>query len=406
MKKLWMGLIAVVLVGGIAILAFGENPPAASPAQATVKVTQTSSPVMQDPELIEPVSDGDEVNVEGRLVPLNFVDLSFNIAGLVQEVLVKEGDIVKAGQTLARLHNQEQTLVNITSAQLEVADAQKAINDLKINAPMIAAQAAYDVSQAKKDLKEARQKRQAVDYPRATAETIDLADAKYQDAQDDLDRVQDMYDAASQGDRKLLIDALEAAKKARDNALANLNYKKSKPTEAEIAEADARLALAEAKVADLVHTIEIYQSGPNPDELRIAEARLENANTKVDAAQAALQDLELRAPFDGTIVSMTLKVGQYINPGESALTLADFSKWFIQTTNLTELSVLSIKTGNLAQINFDALPGVTFPGKVTYIKSLGENQLGDITYTALIELSKTDPRLRWNMTAPVVIQTR
>jgi hypothetical protein len=52
----------------------------------------------------------------------------------------------------------------------------------------------------------------------------------------------------------------------------------------------------------------------------------------------------------------------------------------------------------------DALPEMTFSGVVERIKPLGENVQGDITYKATIRLDENDPRLRWNMTAAVLIE--
>jgi len=42
-------------------------------------------------------------------------------------------------------------------------------------------------------------------------------------------------------------------------------------------------------------------------------------------------------------------------------------------------------------------------GQVTRIRSLGENRQGDITYRVIITPNEQDSRLRWNMTASVVI---
>jgi HlyD family secretion protein len=83
--------------------------------------------------------------------------------------------------------------------------------------------------------------------------------------------------------------------------------------------------------------------------------------------------------------------------------LADLSGWRVETTDLTELSVVRIKGGDRAIITFDALPGVEIPGTVTRINALGENRRGDITYTAVITPDEQDARLRWNMTASVMI---
>ncbi|HVP21428.1 MAG TPA: efflux RND transporter periplasmic adaptor subunit [Anaerolineaceae bacterium] len=394
-----------LVVLGIAILAvLGFLFTNSGLASAIIRSQNSAQPPATSAEVIPAVKASNEVNVQGRLVPGQFVDLGFNTSGMVKEVLVSEGQQVKAGQILARLYSQERIQVDLTAAKLELANAQKEINDLKNSAPLIAAQLHYDLTQARKEADEAKKKRTALDYPRSTQVMIDLAEDKYIDAQNKLDKAQEFYDHAK--NKMDAIDALLAAQKERETALANLNWKKGKASVSEIAEADTRLELAIEKVNDIQRRLSIYEKGPNPDELAIAEARLENANAQIAAAQAALEEMTLKAPMAGTVISMNLKVGQYLDPGTIVINLADFSKWYVETTNLTELSVSKISVGTAVQVGFDALPGTSLPGKIVYIKPLGENQQGDITYTAKIELEKTDPRLRWNMTAPVVIPAK
>jgi len=252
---------------------------------------------------------------------------------------------------------------------------------------------------------DAQKKRTALNYPRANADLIKEAQERMEKAEDDYKNIEDVYNAASELGKRDYVELLQQARKARDDARATYYFLKGTPDQFAFDQADARLALAQAKLADMQRRYEIYKNGADPAEVELIEAQMEQAQAKLDAAQADLVDLEIRAPFDGTVVSLDLKVGQFVNPGEVAVTIADFSKWRVETTNLTELSVLQIHEGSLATVRLDALPGVTFPGKVAYIKNFGENKQGEITFTAIIDLEQADARLRWYMTAPVVIET-
>ena len=60
----------------------------------------------------------------------------------------------------------------------------------------------------------------------------------------------------------------------------------------------------------------------------------------------------------------------------------------------------------VSRSRIDALPETELSGRVVHIKPIGENKLGDITYTAQIELDEQDERLRWNMTAQTTILAR
>jgi HlyD family secretion protein len=124
------------------------------------------------------------------------------------------------------------------------------------------------------------------------------------------------------------------------------------------------------------------------------------------AARATLANMELRAPFTGTVATIDLKPGAYISPGADVLLLVDDSDWRVETTDLTELNVVRIREGNPANITFDALPDIKFEGNVLKISSLGENRQGDITYRVESNLKGFDKRLKWNMTCSISIQTR
>jgi len=56
------------------------------------------------------------------------------------------------------------------------------------------------------------------------------------------------------------------------------------------------------------------QSGPDPDEVALAEARIQNATVQIEASQSALADLELKAPFTGTVAELNIHAGEWVTP--------------------------------------------------------------------------------------------
>jgi hypothetical protein len=70
---------------------------------------------------------------------------------------------------------------------------------------------------------------------------------------------------------------------------------------------------------------------------------------------------------------------------------------------LTELDVINVQEGERVRLTFDAIKGIELAGTVVRIKPLGEEKLGDITYTVVVRLDEQDPRLRWKMTAVVTM---
>ena len=86
---------------------------------------QTEAPAVQS----TPVKTEDKIIAEAKVVPIQRATLSFPIAGTVAEVLVKEGDVVAAGQVIARL-DRATKLVNLARAEAQLKAAEARLQDL------------------------------------------------------------------------------------------------------------------------------------------------------------------------------------------------------------------------------------------------------------------------------------
>jgi multidrug resistance efflux pump len=136
--------------------------------------------------------------------------------------------------------------------------------------------------------------------------------------------------------------------------------------------------------------------------MALAQARLDNATSAVKSAERALNNLDLLAPFAGTVTDLnSLSVGQWVAAGRSVVTLADLSEWFVETKDLTELDVVSVKEGQKVNITADAIKDTTFTGSVVSIKKDYTERSGDVLYTVRIKLDKGSDLLRWGMTVQV-----
>ena len=69
--------------------------------------------------------------------------------------------------------------------------------------------------------------------------------------------------------------------------------------------------------------------------------------------------------------------------------MADFSAWYVETKDLTELDVVKVKVGDEVELAADALPGVVMKGTVHSIKQVYGEYSGDVVYTIRIQI--TDP---------------
>ena len=200
------------------------------------------------------------------------------------------------------------------------------------------------------------------------------------------------YEARVGSARSDVARAAAAVEQARVNlADAEREYNRQKQLEA--AGATARQQLDQARTA-----LERSRAA-----LAQAEADLLTQRNKETEAERLLDKTELRAPIDGTVAFLDVKVGEHSLPGTVLVRIADESAWVIRSDDLTELVIARVRIGNPVVLTFDGIPGLEIPGKVAMIRPYGEKKRGDITYTVTIAPERWDDRLRWMMTAQIAI---
>jgi HlyD family secretion protein len=342
---------------------------------------------------------------EGKLVPLQYVNLSFTTGGKVDTLDVAEGDKVKAGQVIAQLDQREQLSAAVDSAQLELINAQQALKDLQDNSGVATADALQKVADQRDAVRNAER---AVNNLEVGSKPVDInsAQANVVILKDRLDKAWDdykPYQNKPEDDvkRAQFLARYTDAQRNYDNAVRLLNNLQGPATDIDMAIAQANLSLAQASLTLAEQDYENVKAGPDPDLLASAQAREKAAETGLAAAKAALANRQLVAPFDGTIAQLNLKVGEQAAPGVTAVVLADFSGWIVETDDLTENEVPNVQVGQTAEVTFDALPELSLQGKVQAISDVHTDKSGDVTYTTKVALAKSDPRLRWGMTAVV-----
>ncbi len=383
---LWTTLLIIT-----AILASGCQSITGQP-----EATSTALPVItQEPGVL----------AEGKLVPQKYVNLSFTSGGMIEEVLVEEGQQIEQGQPIAHLDQRQQLSAAVDNAQLELINAQQALKDLNDNAAVTTANAKQKVTvqrdavrDAERYLTNLQSNAEQTDIDKARSNVVILKD-RLDQAQEDFAPYQNKPE--TNVTRAQLLSKLADARNHYDDAVRLLNNLEGTTSEIDMAIAEANLSLAQASLKLAEDEYEKVKDGANPDLLESAQARVKAAETALEAAKANLTSRELTAPFTGTVARLNLKEGEQVLPGQTALVLADFSGWLVETDDLTENEVTGIFTDQDASITFDALPELEFAGKVQSISDLSADKSGDVTYTTKVSLLDSDPRLRWGMTALV-----
>lgn len=400
------------------------------------------------------------VSAEAMVAPLREAPLSVPLSGQVAEIAVAEGDRVSEGDPLLQLAAAEQETalqqaradLKLAEAGLESAQAQlaaalgeKALAKLGVEAA--GAQLAYleagptdeqiavaesGVNAAEAGISAAAGNQALVlegtqptqllaaesQLVLAQAAEKEVRDALFDAKGDEKTRLEDqllaavtnvnaaraalteLQGGASQSERLSAGSAVAQAMARRDEAQAQLELLRSGASEealevarVEVRQAEAKLTRAELAAAQA--------------ELAVAQAQaaIEQAEADVVAAQIALNQMTLEAPFDGSIAKIAYRPGEVASPGVAAVEVVDFDGWLVETTDLNEQDVVALAVGFPAEIRLDALPGETLTGTVTKISPASNVVAGDVRYTVTIRLDDPgDLPLRWGMTALVDIE--
>lgn len=329
------------------------------------------------------------IKARGQVLPARQEQVSFHISGIVGQVLVAEGDVVEEGQVLAVL---DTTNLDAAVQNAEDAVALQEATLAKLKVPP----AEEDIAAAEAELASA-QAALADLLALPDEEAIELARIALEQARNSLWSAQSQRDAIPAGGP--LRNQAEAAVANAELAVrvAEIEYQRAqKGTDT------AQLAAARARVAQARATLAKLQAGPSAEESRAAELAVQQVQHQLEQARQALNDVELRAPFSGTLVNFDLHEGDLVTAGVPVATLADLNELVVETTDLDEWGAARISVGQSVKLVFTAFDDKTLSGTVTKIAHQPTTlATGDVAYTVTIALDQQDAELRWGMTARV-----
>jgi HlyD family secretion protein len=118
-----------------------------------------------------------------------------------------------------------------------------------------------------------------------------------------------------------------------------------------------RGALGKATLEDLEARSKALDRAVNAAE---AEARASQA--EMSPLKATLQDLTIRAPIDGTVITKPVQIGELVGPQNNIAEIADFSSLVIET-DVPESRLHLIKPGSPCEISLDAYPDKRYRGQ-------------------------------------------
>lgn len=156
----------------------------------------------------------------------------------------------------------------------------------------------------------------------------------------------------------------------------------SDPEQAQLATAMAQLTFAKAQYQRAAQLAPV--GAESKELLNQRQAELEQANARVQSAQAALRLKVIKAPFAGQLGIRQVNLGQYLSPGTSVATLTDLSRLYVGFS-VPQQAVAELAPHMPVTFTTDAYPGQVFHATVNAIEPQVDKDTRNVRIQALFD---------------------
>lgn len=308
--------------------------------------------------------DGGLLRLSGN-IEVTDAEVAFKIAGRVEKRLVEEGQLVEAGQVVARLDSSDLNW-DVALRRAELQAARVAVAELEAGSrpeEIAAAKAAMDKAHALLTELENGARVQEV----AVAETA-LARATVEKGrlQSEFNRAARLVEshAVSTEQYEATQAAYQVSIARQREAAEQLNLVKEGPRQEQIQQARAALAQTQAQY-------ELVKTGPRRETIEQARARVEQAESALRLAETRLGYAVLASPLSGIVLSENVEAGEYVAPGTPVVTVGDLENVWLRAY-IQESDLGRVKVGQQVRVTTDTYPGKVYDGRVSFVASQAE----------------------------------
>jgi HlyD family secretion protein len=283
------------------------------------------------------------------------------LSGRILDIKVREGDTVKAGDVLAVLDDDQ--------IRAREDQARAAVTDAEAKAEAARAQIAVLEEQL-------RQSELLTEQARTDAQgRVSQAESEVVAAEAELAKQEAAYKlAAFDRDAYTKLAATGAVPERRGKeAVSTAEQQTAAVAAARRRVESARGALQVARATLANPGIRATQAGANrkqiaqqQKEVASAGAKIEQARAQLAEAQANRQDLNIIAPFDGTVTTRAAEPGEVVAAGTAIVTLLDLSKVYLRGF-IPEGEIGKVKLGQPARVYLDSNPNQPLDADVSRI---------------------------------------
>lgn len=426
-----------------------------------------------------------KIRETGVLEALVSVNVKSNVEGEIKKIFVREGDKVVAGQPLIQLDDkqyreqrnqaqanltaakaqweqakrnvtltdvrltsalseahdnesiaraaleaaQRQTTQMLTSAQLEIASTETALEQDRINLnqariALTQAQIALETAESQRDsakvlLDNAERELQRLQglYAKkfVSKSQLETAQANYASTKTQYEQAVKNVSARQEA-VKSQVEAISAAETTLKNRQQVLQLQRQnletliRSRQAVERQAELQLKTAQTRLEEALKSIEAENENTRSAQVS-AYSNYLRAESALKNAEEQLEWTRILAPISGTVIDLVVEEGEIVVSGRSAfaqgpaiMTIADLSQMIVKTY-INEIDIPHVHEGQRVEIRADPYPDKVFEGRVKEISPLAQNRPGEnvTKFEVQIEVVGSPPELRPGMNVDVDI---
>jgi multidrug resistance efflux pump len=293
------------------------------------------------------------------------IQIGSKIGGRVTEVLVEEGQAVKAGFILVRFEfddlkaQRAQAQAQFEQAQADYHRLQRGYRPEEIAQAQATAQEQRAMLDAAQNGPRSQELQQAqADYAAANADAIN--------AQANFERMETLV----QGDT-ISRQQFDNAKATRDATAqkAESLHQRFALLQAGTRKEDLRAAQQRYRQAQAAS--DLMQRGYRKEDIDSGHAKMDEAQARVNQLDVQLKEAGLSAPADGIVQTVSVRTGDLVGPGRIVVTMLESTQLWVKVY-VPETDLAAVRVGQSAHVEVDSLHGRLFTGHIQEIAAQAE----------------------------------
>jgi HlyD family secretion protein len=318
--------------------------------------------------------DETAIQLSGRIESYQS-DLGAKVGGRIESIAVREGDRVKAGQVIAKLDDPELS-AQLAAAKARVNAAQQGVTQAELQVDVVNSQvqeAQLTLAQAQGDTTgqvsqseaavatanaqllsaqaQARQAASALELARVDRDRFSTLVAQGAVSQQQFDQAQTQFEAAQ--------DTLAAQQAAAAAAEQQINAAEGALTQSQTSQLNPEIRTAQVNRTQ-------KQQAQAESQIVAANAELAQAKASQSEIEAQLNNLEIKSPIDGIVLTRTVEPGEVISAGAPVITVVNLENVYLRGY-IPEGQVGEVRVGQAAQVFLDSAPAQPLAATVSAI---------------------------------------